>query len=244
VIIVNERVIDEMKDKLNHWNSKIQLVFVLQQLPEDLQKKIDPSRTKPWGTAQAVLCAEPFVSGLFVVMNADDYYGKSIMLQAMNFFQNEQENIGLIAFPIQSTLSENGGVSRGICEVSSTNVLMHIQECHEITKNGQLYHSKERFQLNDSMLVSMNFWLFPKSIFVHLSEYVNAFLQENYADLSAECYLPNAIQHGISTFGWKVTVLEAKERWAGLTFPEDKEWVEASLLEWTHSEIYPLSFAL
>lgn len=243
VIIVNERVIYEMKEKMNHWNAMIHLVFVVQQLTEDKHGMINPLRTKPWGTAHAVLCAAPFVSGPFVVMNADDYYGQSIMMQAANFLQNDSASIGLIAFPIGLTLSENGGVSRGICEVSETQELMRIQECHEIYKHDGYYHSKESVKLTDATLVSMNFWLFPPSIFTHLLEFFEVFFRENHAQMDAECYLPNAIQFGINTYGWNVNVLEAEENWIGLTFPEDKKWVEASVQDWTLSKKYPLALS-
>ena len=242
LLVVNEMVLEHMKAKLASWSTRIQLEFVVQKLSQTALLKINPNRSKPWGTAQAVLCARPYISGPFVVMNADDYYGQNVMSQAVNFFQEESLAHGLIAYPLGLTLSPYGGVSRGICDVNEQGELLGIQECHDLSKKKNTYHSLESFHLSDDSLVSMNFWLFQSSIFEVLAKYFEAFLQENHLDLNKECYLPSAIQVHLKSKNMKVKVLKASDKWTGLTFPKDREFVEDTLRELTTLKKYPTFF--
>ena len=242
LLVVNERVLEHMKAKLASWSAKIQLEFVVQKLFQTAPLKSNPNRSKPWGTAQAVLCAEPYISGPFVVMNADDYYGQNVMSQAVNFFQEESFAHGLIAYPLGLTLSPYGGVSRGICDVNEQGELLGIQECHDLSKKKNTYHSLESFHLSDDSLVSMNFWLFQSSIFGVLTEYFEAFFKENHLNLNKECYLPSAIQVHLKSNNMKVKVLKASDKWTGLTFPKDREFVEDTLKDLTTLKKYPTFF--
>jgi len=242
LLVVNERVLEHMKAKLASWSTRIQLEFVVQKLSQTALLKINPNRSKPWGTAQAVLCAEPYILGPFVVMNADDYYGQNVMSQAVNFFEEESFAHGLIAYPLGFTLSQHGGVSRGICDVNAQGELLGIQECHDLSKKKNTYHSLESFHLSDDSLVSMNFWLFQSSIFVVLAKYFEAFFQENHLDLNKECYLPSAIQVHLKSKNMKVKVLKASGKWTGLTFPKDREFVEDTLRDLTTLKKYPTFF--
>ena len=242
LLIVNEMVLEHMKAKLAPWSKQIQLEFVVQKLSPTALLRINPNRSKPWGTAQAVLCAEPYILGPFVVMNADDYYGQNVMSQAVNFFQEESLAHGLIAYPLGLTLSPYGGVSRGICDVNEQGELLGIQECHDLSKKKNTYHSLDSFHLSDDSLVSMNFWLFQSSIFVVLAKYFEAFFQENHLDLNKECYLPSAIQVHLKSKNMKVKVLKASDKWTGLTFPKDREFVEDTLRDLTTLKKYPTFF--
>jgi NDP-sugar pyrophosphorylase family protein len=242
LLIVNEMVLEHMKAKLAPWSKQIQLEFVVQKLSPTALLRINPNRSKPWGTAQAVLCAEPYILGPFVVMNADDYYGQNVMSQAVNFFEEESFAHGLIAYPLGFTLSQHGGVSRGICDVNEQGELLGIQECHDLSKKKNTYLSLESFHLSDDSLVSMNFWLFQSSIFEVLAKYFEAFLQENHLDLNKECYLPSAIQVHLKSKNMKVKVLKASDKWTGLTFPKDREFVENMLRELTTLKKYPTFF--
>jgi NDP-sugar pyrophosphorylase family protein len=242
LLIVNEMVLEHMKAKLAPWSKQIQLEFVVQKLSPTALLRINPNRSKPWGTAQAVLCAEPYILGPFVVMNADDYYGQNVMSQAVNFFEEESFAHGLIAYPLGFTLSQHGGVSRGICDVNEQGELLGIQECHDLSKKKNTYHSLESFHISDDSLVSMNFWLFQSSIFVVLAKYFEAFFQENHLDLNKECYLPSAIQVHLKSKNMKVKVQKASGKWTGLTFPKDREFVENTLRDLTTLKKYPTFF--
>ena len=242
VLIVNEKVQEEMKSKLTHWESRVKLQFVLQSLTPEQQQQIHPNRSKPWGTAQAVLCAKPFLNGPFVVMNADDYYGQTVMKSASSFFQNEQKSHGLLSYSLSDTLSEHGGVSRGLCTLDDQGFLQSIMECHDISRNENGLQSQEAYSLIDSTPVSMNLWFFQSEILEYAARFFTSFFTFNCQEISSECYLPTMVQSGIETHEFTVKVLSSHEQWAGLTFPEDKESVEQYIGLLTDKKCYPKSF--
>jgi NDP-sugar pyrophosphorylase family protein len=244
VLIVNEHVQAEMKSKLKHWEAKVALHVVLQELSPVQEQKVHPNRIKPWGTAHALICAQPFIKGPFVVMNADDYYGTSVMKTAHSFFQNEVDFHGLLSYSLSATLSEHGGVSRGLCAVDENGFLESIKECLGIFKNDTGIQCQNEIYLADNDRISMNMWFFQKSIFSYLQAYFEAFFAEKSAELTTECYLPSMVQSGIEDDKFKVKVLSSQEKWVGLTFPEDKNTVMQHLSELTERNVYPKSFSL
>jgi UTP-glucose-1-phosphate uridylyltransferase len=244
LLIVNEHVHAEMKSKLIHWESKVELHFVLQELSPEQQKNVRPNRIKPWGTAQALLCAESFIKGPFVVMNADDYYGTSVMKTAYSFFQNEVDFHGLLSYALSETLSEHGGVSRGLCAVDENGFLKNIVECLDIIKNDSGIHCQNGISLSDNDRISMNMWFFQKGIFAYLQAYFDVFFTEKSAELLTECYLPSMVQSRIQDDKFKVKVLSSQEKWVGLTFPEDRNTVMLHLSDLTEQNVYPKSFSL
>jgi bifunctional N-acetylglucosamine-1-phosphate-uridyltransferase/glucosamine-1-phosphate-acetyltransferase GlmU-like protein len=242
ILIVNERVLLEMQSKLIQWESRIEVVFVLQELSSEQQQLVNPERSKPWGTAHALLCAKPYLSGSFVVMNADDYYGQTVMKTAHSFFLNETHAHGLVSYALADTLSEYGGVSRGLCHTNEQGFLKSIVECHGIFRDLSGLHSQEEISLSENDRVSMNLWLFQRSILDFLPYFFDAFLQENKDHLTAECYLPNLVQSGIDEHVLTVKVLSSHEQWVGLTFKEDKENVQQFIHLLTDKKYYPKSF--
>jgi NDP-sugar pyrophosphorylase family protein len=242
VLIVNDKVLLEMQSKLSHWESRIEVVFVLQDLSSEQQLLVNPVRSKPWGTAHALLCAKPYLNGSFVVMNADDYYGQSVMKTAQSFFLNETNLHGLLSYALADTLSEHGGVSRGLCGINADGFLEHILECHGICKTVNGLQSQEAISLKENDRVSMNLWFFHKSIFDYLPTFFELFFQVNCDELSAECYLPSMVQSGIQEGKLSVKVLSSHEKWVGLTFPADKESVQAYVALLTDNGCYPKSF--
>lgn len=243
VLIVNENVHSEMKSKLAHWESQIEVHFVLQSLTPKQQQLVDVNRNKPWGTAHALLCTQSYVKGPFVVMNADDYYGKTVMKTASSFFQKEQLSHGLLSYSLSDILSEHGGVSRGICTSDEQGFLKEIAECHGITRDAGGLQCQDATILSEKDRVSMNLWFFQASIFEHLAPYFESFFAVHHQELRAECYLPSMVQSGIQAQKFTVKVLSSHEHWAGLTFPEDKESVEQYLHELSKHHVYPKSFS-
>lgn len=243
VLILNENVFADMKSKLSHWESRVELQYILQELTSEQQQLVDPNRSKPWGTAQALLCAQASVNGPFVVMNADDYYGKSVMKRAFSYFQEEQEAHGLMSYALSDTLSDFGGVSRGLCTCDAHGFLTNILECHGITKKDDGIHCQEVLNLTESDRVSMNLWFFQVHIFTFLRTYFDAFFAAHHNELSTECYLPTMVQSGIQQDVLKVKVLSCQEKWVGLTFPEDKNSVLQYLTELSNRNVYPKSFS-
>jgi hypothetical protein len=242
VLIVNEKVLLEMQSKLIHWKSRIEVVFVLQELSSEQQQLINPERRKPWGTAHALLCAKPYLNGSFVVMNADDYYGQSVMTTAHSFFLNEKNAHGLLSYALDDTLSEHGGVSRGLCRTNKQGFLEGILECHGIYRDSNGLHSQEAITLSENDRVSMNLWFFQASIFDYLPHYFDSFFHTNKEQLTAECYLPSMVQSGIQEHVLTVKVLSSHEQWVGLTFKEDKENVQQYIHLLTDKNHYPKSF--
>ena len=243
VLILNENVYSDMKSNLSHWESRVALQFVLQKLTPEQQQQVDPNRSKPWGTAHALLCAQAFINGPFVVMNADDYYGKTVMNQALSYFQEEQKAHGLMSYALSDTLSDFGGVSRGLCTSDANGFLANILECHGITKKEDGIHGPEVLHLMESDRVSMNLWFFQVHIFAFLRTYFDTFFAAHHSELSTECYLPSMVQSGIQQDALKVKVLSCQEKWVGLTFPEDKNSVLQYLTELTDRNVYPKSFS-
>ena len=243
VLIVNENVHSEMKSKLAHWEAQIDVHFVLQALTPEQQSRVDINRNKPWGTAHALLCTQSHVKGPFVVLNADDYYGKTVMKIAHSFFQHEQQAHGLFSYALSDTLSEHGGVSRGMCTTDEQGFLKEIVECHGITRDTRGLQCQDATILSENDRVSMNLWFFQASIFEHLAAYFEAFFAVHHQELRAECYLPSMVQSGIQTQKFTVKVLSSHEQWVGLTFPEDKDSVIQHLNELTERNVYPKSFS-
>jgi UTP-glucose-1-phosphate uridylyltransferase len=244
VLILNKHVYLDMKSKLSHWESRITLHFVLQELTLEQQQLVHPNRNKPWGTAHALLCAKPFLNDSFVVMNADDYYGQTVMKTACMFFLNEAHSHGLLSYSLADTLSEHGGVSRGLCSTTEQGFLEGIVECHGIYRDSNGIHSKEATILSATDRVSMNLWFFQVHIFEFLEAYFQGFFAANHSELSTECYLPSMVQSGIQQNSLRVKLLSSQEKWVGLTFPEDKNSVMQYLSELTEWNVYPKSFSL
>lgn len=242
ILVVNSSVIDTMKEKLKPWKKSIEVIFVLQSLRDSQKLLVHSGRTKPWGTAQAVLSAKELIKGPFVVMNADDYYGVSVMQQAADFFFKEKKRHGLIAYPIGQTLSPNGGVSRGICDIHSDDSLHSIVEQHQLHNSNGGIRSEQGIIIVPETFVSMNFWLFQSFILSGLESYFDDFFKGNTQSENAECYLPSAVQDAIKEKKLEVSVLRSTEKWVGLTFPADRPIVEAHLKELTLQEKYPKSF--
>jgi UTP-glucose-1-phosphate uridylyltransferase len=242
VLIVNKKVLLEMQSKLNHWKSRIDIVFVLQELSSEQQLLVKPERSKPWGTAHALLCAKPYLNNSFVVMNADDYYGQSVMKTANSFFLNEKHSHGLLSYALADTLSDHGGVSRGLCRTNEQGFLESIVECHGIYKDSIGLQSQEAITLFDNDPISMNLWFFQASIFDFLPNYFNSFFNANREELKTECYLPSMVQSGIQENDLTVKVLSSDEQWVGMTFKEDKENVQQYIQVLTDQNCYPKSF--
>ncbi|MBQ3668821.1 MAG: nucleotidyltransferase, partial [Clostridia bacterium] len=181
-------------------------------------------RTKPWGTGQAVLACRGIVNEPFAVINADDYYGKNGYSKAAKFL--ESGAYGLVGYILKNTLSDNGGVTRGICKVDADGALTGIDETHDIikTENGAEANGKT---LDLDSLVSMNFWCLPASFIDELDKGFPVFLNSMTNPLKDEYLLPTIVD-GLIKQGERVTVLPTDDKWFGVTYKEDKASVVES----------------
>jgi len=209
--------------------------------------RVPPERTKPWGTAHAILAARGVVHSPFLVINADDFYGASGYRLAAAFLgeppAGPREGWAMVGYRLARTLSEHGNVSRGVCEVGPDGLLRTITErtalepCEGGARDASAGGDGRVFPADTP--VSMNFWAFRPGLFACLEERFERFLRERGNDPKAEMYISTAVQDLISGGRAGVTVLDSPDTWFGMTHREDRESVAARLRELVASGVYP-----
>ncbi len=218
---------------------------VLENLPEGFS--VPDGRTKPWGTAHAVLSCKDLVRGPFCVINADDYYGEHPFRTIYEFFSKDcdPKHHAMVGFRIENTLTENGYVSRGVCTLDGESRMTGIKECLHIvpSEGGAIYSEdgKDEF-LPDGTIVSMNFWGFQYSMMEEIENRFSGYLSENLPvnPLKCEYFLPLVPNALIKEGKASVTILPTHERWYGVTYHEDKDSVVSALKAMRESGKYPL----
>jgi choline kinase len=226
---------------------KVEYVFQeLDELPQGFHKPAD--RTKPWGTGQAVLCCKDAVKEPFAVINADDYYGKEafkIIYQFLNDKSYKSNQYCMAGFKLGNTLSENGAVTRGVCKVSESDILVDIVETSGIVPEGDHAVAKnsagEDITIDLQSVVSMNMWGFKPELFGYLEKGFVTFLgnlPEN--ELKKEYLLPTVVGDLVKAKVVEVSVLKSSDRWFGVTYKEDKEFVVKSIRALVDKGDYPI----
>ena len=245
VFIIRKDIEEEFKSVIGDRISKrCKIDYVFQEkenLPEGYS--VPKGRTKPWGTGQAILSCKGIVNEPFAVINADDYYGKEAFIKIYEFLINhytDKYNYCMAGFILKNTLSENGGVTRGICKIDAKNILIEINETSNIikTKNGAAIKTEDN-PIDENSYVSMNMWgLTPEFIDILDKEFVDFLdnLSEN--SLKSEFLLPIIIDKLIKNNEAKVNLLETKDKWFGVTYAEDKDFVIKSFKELINKGIY------
>ena len=199
-------------------------------------------REKPWGTAHAVWSARHVIENPFVVLNADDYYGKDAFINAANFLNNpENENsYGLVGYTLKDTLSNNGSVSRGICKIDEDANLIAIDEHIKIQKNGSTITDTVTGNVfSGDELCSMNFWICQPEIFEAIEEDFITFLEDERLIKNSELYLPLILKKIMESGESPIKALHSKGQWFGVTYAEDREEVVQALKERTEKKEYP-----
>jgi len=191
--------------------------------------KAPNDRTKPWGTGHAVLCAETAIDSPFVVINADDYYGKGAFNVIGKHMLTTDNVASMVGFKLSNTLSENGTVSRGVCTVDENGYLKSIDEKTKIRDCKYTDDEQTWIPLAEDTIVSMNMWGFNRSIFYYLKNDFEEFLNENINIPKKEFYLPAVVDKLIKTHHEKVPVLTTDEKWYGITYKEDLELIQKAL---------------
>ena len=242
VFIIREDFEKQFKQKIsNKYKDKIDVEIVYQDL-NDLPSsfRCPNERSKPWGTGHAILAARNAISEPFVAINGDDFYGKESFKVISNYYSSLNNGFAMAAFQLDKTLSENGSVSRGICEQNS-NELVTVVETHDIKKNsaGNIECDRD-ISLVGSELVSMNMWGFTPTLFDHLEKMFNDFLTENISNLKSEFLIPSVVNDLIEKNIEKVQVLKTQSTWFGVTYAEDKPFVESQIKELIQSGEYPV----
>ena len=222
--------------------------FVCQELnkiPEGYT--LNPEREKPWGTAHALLMAKDVIKEPFAVINGDDYYGKDSFKVLGEWLTAHAESKGeyaLVGFELENTLSESGGVSRGIGSADSTGYLTDVEEHHKIAKNEEGVicgeNSKgDKVTLAADTLCSMNMWGFTPDYFNNSEDIFKSFLDKNINELKSEFYIPYVIDCLIKSGECKCELLSTPSRWFGVTYQEDRPGVVAKFQEFADQGVYP-----
>jgi len=201
-------------------------------------------RSKPWGTGHAMLCAWPQTQTPFAVINADDFYGFEAFRLVSEFLTKSPDDSEhtLIAYELQRTLSENGTVSRGICEVNQEGYLDVVTERLKIyPENGKIYDDEgdKITEYDPKTPVSMNFWGFKPSVFSITNKMFEEYAHQNYTAPKAEFFIPLVATHLINSGLGKLKVISNSSEWFGVTYPEDKPTVQAALQKLYQAGKYP-----
>ena len=211
----------------------------LHDLPEGLS--YEGPRPKPWGTAHAVWTARDVIKNPFVVINADDYYGKNSYVRAGEFLSNTTASnpFALVAYTLEDTLSEYGTVSRGVCEQDEGMLKAVVERTKLIQKNSHVEDEDSGLQFTGEELVSMNYWVCDPILFDHINRAIKAFFEENESLETGEVYLPFVIQDMLQEENTEVAVLAAKSHWFGVTYSDDKDKAVDALGKMTEEGLYP-----
>jgi NDP-sugar pyrophosphorylase family protein len=230
------------------YEKRIPIAYAFQELDDLPAGHVVPEgRVKPWGTGQAVLAARDQIDGPFAVINADDFYGADAYGVLSRYFQRLADStpgaLCLVSYPLNHTLSDHGTVSRGVCTVNSDQ-LERVEEWEEIQQDGTgtirgRNSSGEYGTLAPETLVSMNCWGLTAALFPLLEARFADFLKSAGSSLKTEFYLPAFIDGLIREEGHHCDVVKTSGQWFGVTYPEDRERVQAELLQLTESGHYP-----
>ena len=250
VFVIRKDLEEEFKKVIgNRIEKQVEVAYAYQELkdiPEQYQDKF-AERKKPWGTGQAILCCKEVVDSPFLVINADDYYGKEAYREAFEYLTKKSPTdimqICMVSFVLKNTLSDNGGVTRGVCKVDGHGMLADIEETHNIEKeDGKAVIHKEDGDvfLDIDSPVSMNMWGITPEFFEILKTGFDEFLEKTEStDLKAEYLLPTMIGDLLNDGKLEVKVLQSHDQWFGVTYQEDKATVTEAIQRLISRGIYP-----
>ena len=229
VIVIRKDIEDDFREACGKRIEKlIDVNYVFQSL-DDIPKgfSVPEGRTKPWGTGQAVLCAKDVINYPFAVINADDYYGVSVYKDIHDHLVSE-DSLCMAGYKLGNTLSENGTVSRGICEIED-GYLKKVTEMTDIPFDTNI---------PKDTIVSMNLWGFKADIMNIFQEEFEKFLSSDDPSLKREFFIPLVVDNLINERGYKVKALETNEKWYGITYKEDLPLIKEAIKKYTDAGLY------
>ncbi len=246
VFIIRKEFVEDFKELYEpKWKGKIAMDYVFQELDAFTGViTIPKDRSKPWGTAHAVLCAKDAIKEPFAVINADDFYGRDAFAKAMAFLTTDcsPRIYSIIGYELLKTLSGHGTVNRGVCEVDKKNNLTSIRERLNISLQGgniACEDGEEPRILPIDAQASMNFWCFDQSIFSYSQKLFNEFLEKNIGNPKAEFFIPIVADRYIKDGEGVIKVIPTSAQWFGVTYKEDAPIVRASLAKLVNAGEYP-----
>ena len=248
VIVIRKSIEQDFKEKFaGKFDDKIKVEYAFQELDSPIEgiSKF-PERKKPWGTGHAMLVAKDLIKEPFLVINADDFYGFSAFQKMADFLTNRctLTHSGMVGYLLKNTLSENGSVSRGVCEVNDSGHLTSVTERTKINrdeKDEQIYYHEDdqRVHLSEDTIVSMNFWGFHPSVFELTRKMFVDFVKNNQDNSTAEFYIPKIANTLIEQKMADFTVMTTRDQWYGITYQEDKQTVQNAFWALTTIGAYP-----
>jgi NDP-sugar pyrophosphorylase family protein len=254
LFIIREDFADAFRNGIGaRFAGRIEVDYAFQRL-DDLPAgfSVPEGREKPWGTAHAVRAARDAIHEHFAVINADDFYGRDAYQRAASFFNslpaNATHEIAMVGYPLENTLSHHGHVNRGICQTDEMGMLTNVEEYLNIEREsdghvrGNALDGKRRV-IPAGSLVSMNFWAFGPGFFDLLEESFVRFLHEAGTQMKSESYIPSVVDQLIHAGHTQCPVLQTSSPWFGVTYPEDKPHVVASIGKLIALGVYPEKLA-
>ena len=241
VFIIRREFEKEFKSQItNKYEGSIQVEFAFQELnnlPDGFE--CPPDRQKPWGTGHAILSAAELIQEPFVVINGDDFYGLESYQIVSDYYKNEGDMFTMVAYELGNTLSEFGGVTRGLCTLES-DLLSTVIETSNLERSESGVSSDRNIELDGSEPVSMNVWGFTPDLFPYLRSMFNDFLKLKGKELKSEFFIPSVVNNLIQSNIKAVKVLKTGSSWFGVTYKEDKPHVVNKIKSLVDNDEYPL----
>jgi UTP-glucose-1-phosphate uridylyltransferase len=246
VFIIRKEFIENFRQAIGKKiEEKIKVEYVFQELSSYTNGFAIPAeRTKPWGTAHAVLCAAEKVHEPFAVINADDFYGRDGFEKAYQFLVDEcnENTYSIIGYELLKTLSEHGTVNRGVCEVDGSGNLVSVVERLNVSRQGDKIICVDEHlprELSPDTHVSMNFWCFHPSVFRYIENLFKEFLTVNISNPKSEFFIPIVADKFIKEGEGIIKVINTSAQWFGVTYKEDAPMVRERLMKLIEDGEYP-----
>jgi UTP-glucose-1-phosphate uridylyltransferase len=246
VFVIRTDFAEEFKARFEpKLKDRIEVRYVYQSLDKIPDGSVvNPQREKPWGTAHATLMAEIAVNEPLAVINADDFYGSRAYQVMADFLatSTDENEYSMVGYNVANTLSEFGTVSRGVCNTDNDGNMTTVVERTKIKRDTDgifYYEDEERFRLQEDTPVSMNFWGLKPNVFKYLNEGFKAFLVQYGNELKSEYFIPLLINDNIVKGTIRTKVLQCDSPWFGVTYREDKPFVQQRIKELIELGAYP-----
>lgn len=246
IFVIRRSFADEFMSRFeSKLRGRIEVDYVYQELdhlPQGYQLPAD--RVKPWGTGHAILMAKDLIREPFAAINADDFYGAQAYREIAGFFQNgvSPATYAMVGYLLRNTLSDFGTVSRGVCKTDQNGNLTEINERTKVFREGNSVFYKEegvKTKLDENSPVSLNFWGFHPSLFAHLETQFKSFLDAKINLPKSEFFIPSVVFNLIRSGAVQTKVLRADSPWFGVTYPDDKAFVNAQIRRLVEQGQYP-----
>ena len=240
VFIIRKDFEEDFRSKItNKYKDKIRVEFAFQDLNDLPEGFLCPEgRVKPWGTGHAILTASQLIHEPFVAINGDDFYGRESFEIVVDYYQDKNATYSMVAFQLDKTLSEFGGVTRGLCTVKN-DLLDTVIETGELKRSESGVSSDRDIQLDGSEPVSMNVWGFTPDLFDHLRTMFVDFLHKEGDEMKSEYLIPTVINNLIRSGEKDIHVLRTGSKWFGVTYKEDKPFVTEQVQLLVDHGVYP-----